>query len=60
MAAKHKVSVSIQPTNHRLTTAERRAASIASLSTQQAELKKDAADRRAQRADKSAANAVTS
>ena len=59
MATKHKVTVSIQPTNHRLSTAERRAASIASLSTQQAELKKEAADRRVQRANKSAADALT-
>jgi hypothetical protein len=58
MAAKHKVTVSVQPTNHRLSSAERRAASIASLSTQQAELKQEAADRRVQRA-KSAADALT-
>jgi hypothetical protein len=59
MAAKHKVTVSVQPTNQRLSTAERRAASIASLSTQQAELKKEAADRRVQRANKSAADRLT-
>jgi hypothetical protein len=59
MAAKHKVTVSTQPTNHRLSTAERRAATIASLSTQQAELKKEAAERRVQRAHKSAAEART-
>jgi hypothetical protein len=59
MAAKHKVIVSIQPTNHRLSTAERRAASIASLSTQQAELKQEAAERRVQRANKSAADSLT-
>jgi hypothetical protein len=59
MAAKHKVSVSIQPTNQRLTSAERREARIASLSTQQAELKQEAADRRVQRANKRAADAPT-
>lgn len=50
MAAKHKVTVSIQPTNRRPTSAERRAAEIASRSTQQAELKQEAAERRAKRA----------
>ncbi len=55
MAAKHKVTVSVQPTNARPSSAERRAARIASLSTQQAELKQEAADRRVQRATKSAA-----
>lgn len=54
MAAKPKVTVSMQPTNHRPTTAERRAAQIASLSTRQAELKQEAADRRG--AAKSAAD----
>jgi hypothetical protein len=49
MAAKHKVTVSNQPTQHRLTSAERRAAQIASLSTKQAELKQEAAERRAKR-----------
>ncbi|HEY2006248.1 MAG TPA: hypothetical protein VGG87_07340 [Solirubrobacteraceae bacterium] len=51
MAAKHKVTVSSQPTNGRLTTAERRAAQVASLSTRQAELKQEAAERRAKRAE---------
>jgi hypothetical protein len=57
MAAKPKVTVSMQPTNHRPTTAERRAAQVASLSTRQAELKQEAADRRD--AAKSAADAAT-
>jgi hypothetical protein len=51
MAAKHKVTVSVQPTNHRLSSAERRAAQIASLSNKQAELKQEAADRAAARAN---------
>jgi hypothetical protein len=51
MAARNKVTVSTRPTNPRGTTAERRAAHIASLSTQQAELKQEAADRRAKRAN---------
>lgn len=55
MAVKHKVTVSTQPTNARPTSAERRAAQIASLSTKQAELKQEAADRRAVRAEKDAA-----
>ena len=49
MAARNKVTVSTRPTNPRGTTAERRAAHIASLSTQQAELKQEAAERRAKR-----------
>lgn len=59
MAAKHKVTVSVRPTNHRPSTAERRAAQIAALSTQQAELKQQAADRRAERATDSEADALT-
>lgn len=51
MATKHKVTVSVQPTNPRPSSAERRAAQIASLSTQQAELKREAAERRAKRAN---------
>lgn len=54
MAAKHKVTVSVQPTNRRPSSAERRAAQIAALSTRQAELKQEAAERRAQRADQKA------
>ncbi len=50
MPPKHKVTVSTQPTNRRLTAAERRAAQIASLSTKQAELKQEAAERAAERA----------
>jgi hypothetical protein len=50
MAARNKVTVSTRPTNPRGTTAERRAAHIASLSTKQAELKQEAAERRAKRA----------
>ena len=49
MAAKHKVTVSTQPTNRRPTSAERHAAQMASLSTKQAELKQEAAERRAKR-----------
>jgi len=59
MAAKPKMTVSTQPTNHRPTTAERRAAQIVALSTRQAELKQEAADRRDERAAKSAADALT-
>ncbi|MEA2314325.1 MAG: hypothetical protein QOI03_1017 [Solirubrobacteraceae bacterium] len=54
MAAKRKMTVSTQPTNPRPTSAQRRATEIASLSTRQAELKQEAADRRAARAERSA------
>lgn len=51
MAAKNKMTVSVQPANRRPTSAERRAAQIAVSLTKQAELKQEAAERRAQRAD---------
>jgi hypothetical protein len=50
MAVKQKVTVSMQPTAHRPSSAERRAAQIATISTKQAELKREAAERRAKRA----------
>ncbi len=59
MATKHKVTVSAGPANNRGTTAERRAAQIALLSTQQAELKQEAAERRAERANQSGPAAST-
>jgi hypothetical protein len=49
MAAKHKVITSTLPVTSRLTSAERRAAHIASISNKQAELKQEAAVRRAKR-----------
>jgi hypothetical protein len=49
MAAKHKVTVSVQPAKHRPTTAERRAAQVEMISGKQAELKREAAERRAKR-----------
>jgi hypothetical protein len=48
MAAKPKMSVSVGPTTPR-SSAERRAAKIAALSTQQADLKREAAQRRRKR-----------
>jgi hypothetical protein len=59
MAAKHKVTVSQQPSKHRPTTAERRAAQVEMISTKQADLKREAAERRAKRAllDESARSA---
>jgi hypothetical protein len=54
MAPKNKVTVSVQPTTVRPTTAERRAAQIAALSTHQAKLKREAADRRRTRIDEPA------
>jgi hypothetical protein len=59
MPARHKVTVSMQPTNHPLSSAERRAAQIASVSTKQAELKQEAAERAAARAIRDAAAAST-
>lgn len=59
MAAKHKLTVSTQPTNPRLSSAERRAAQIASLATQQATLKQEAAARRDQRAAKRPADGLS-
>jgi len=50
MAAEQKVTVSVQPTTRRPSSAERRAAQIATVSTKQAELKREAAERRAKRA----------
>lgn len=59
MAAKHKMTVSVQPPKHRPTSAERRAAQVEMISTKQAELKREAAERRAKRALKDAAGAAT-
>ena len=50
MAVKEKMTVSVQPTARRPSSAERRAAHIAAVSTEQAELKHEAAERRANRA----------
>ncbi len=47
MAAKHKVSVSVRPPTARASTAERRAAQVAALATEQTNLKAEAAERRA-------------
>jgi hypothetical protein len=46
MAAKNNMTVSVTPTNHRPSAAQRRAAQIASVSNKQAELKREAAERR--------------
>jgi hypothetical protein len=54
MAAKKPVSVSVTLPKHRPNSAERRAAQLASISNKQAELKQEAADRRAQRDAQSA------
>ena len=50
MKAKNKVTVSNQPAKHRPTPAERRAASIEANAMRQADLKREAAERRAARA----------
>jgi hypothetical protein len=59
MAAKNKVTVSVQPTTQRLSSAQRRAAQMATLSISQAELKREAAERRAKRALNSNAPAAS-
>lgn len=50
MAAKHKVTVSVDPPTHRPTAIERRAALTAAIAGQQQTLKREAAERRAKRA----------
>jgi hypothetical protein len=50
MAAKNKVTVSSGVSKHSLSATERRAAQIAEVATRQAELKREAAERRASRA----------
>jgi len=50
MAAKKKLTVSVGPPAQRLSGAERRAAQIELLSTKQAQLKQEAAERRSERA----------
>jgi hypothetical protein len=59
MAVKQKVTVSMQPMARRPSSAERRAAQIATVSTKQAELKREAAERRAKRAMNSDAPAAS-
>ena len=58
MAAKNKVTVSAQPKKQPSSSAQRRAAEIA-ISTEQAELKREAAERRAKRALNSNAPAAS-
>ncbi len=50
MAARNKVTSSVQPAQHRPTSRERRAAQFEAVSTHQAQLKREAAERRAKRA----------
>src|ERR1700739_246802 len=59
MAAKNKVTVSVQPTTQRLSSARRRAAQMATLSLNHRELKREAAERRAKRALNSNAPAAS-
>ena len=54
MAVKHSVTVSGTPPTHRPTATERRAALTASIAGQQQTLKREAAERRARRADNDA------
>jgi hypothetical protein len=50
MAAKNEVTVSVQPTKQRSSSAQRRTAQIATVSTKQAEPKREAVERRSERA----------
>jgi hypothetical protein len=50
MPPRSKVTVSVQPAKHRPTSAERRAAQVEMVSGKQADLKREAAERRAKRA----------
>jgi len=53
MASKNKVSVSTDPNAYRLSANERRAARAAEIANKQGELKREAAERRAKRANES-------
>jgi hypothetical protein len=53
MDAKRKMTVSEQPANRRPSSTERRAALAASLANQQAQLKQEAAERRARQVNQS-------
>jgi hypothetical protein len=59
MAAENNMTLSVKPTNQRPSTAQRRAAQIAAISTKQAELKREAAERAAKRALSANAPPVT-
>jgi hypothetical protein len=52
MSARSKVTVSTEPSKRALSTTERRAAQFAQVANKQAELKQEAAERRARRAPK--------
>jgi hypothetical protein len=60
MAQRHKVSYSVQRDSYRLTAEERRAARVAGIAGKQGELKREAAERRAQRAAESEKPSVNS
>lgn len=60
MAANQKLTVPVQPINRRPSSAQRRAAEAASLANKQAELKQEAAERRARRLDQNVAAAPIS
>jgi hypothetical protein len=53
MAAKKDVKASVEPTRYRLSATERRAARLAEIANKQADLKREAAERRAKRAKSS-------
>jgi hypothetical protein len=51
MPRKNKVSVTTEPTKYRLSSSERRAAQLADIAGKQGDLKREAAERRAKRAE---------
>ena len=59
MGPKHKVNVSVTPPTPRPSSADRRAAKTAALASEQADLKREAAERRQKRArDEAAADST--
>jgi hypothetical protein len=57
MAAKHKVTVSTAPSTYRLSSNERREARLAEIANKQSDLKREAAERRAKRAEQAETDA---
>jgi hypothetical protein len=56
MAQRHRVTVSTQTQSYRMTADERRAARVAEIAGKQGDLKREAAERRAQRERQAPAN----
>jgi hypothetical protein len=58
MAQRHRVTVSTQTQTYRMTADERRAARVAEIAGKQGDLKREAAERRAQRERQAPANSA--